>query len=190
MALFTIFITRAYPLKSRMSEQRSPFLYIAIALAVAVGGYLVWYTFFQPDTTGEIGIDVGNKVLDQEIELLNGTTIKFSDFEGSILVLDFMAPWCSPCKAQIPILDEIESKQGVEVITINIDPNYNSTFLQGFGEEEGITWLFGHAPFTAMDYEVSGVPTVIIVDKEGFIQYRAFFTTMQDFERVLSVMLG
>ena len=101
-----------------------------------------------------------------------------------------MAPWCSPCKAQIPILETVESIPGVEVITINIDPNYNTSFLQEFGEDEGITWFFGHSPFTAIDYEISGVPTVIIVDREGFIQYRAFFTTIQDFERVLSPMLG
>ena len=173
-----------------MSEERSPFIYIGIALAIAVGGYVLWHTFFQPDTSGEIGISVGNKLLDQEIELLNGSTVMLSDFEGSILIIDFMAPWCSPCKAQIPVLETVEAIPGVEVITINIDPNYNSTFLQEFGEEEGVTWFFGHSPFTAIDYEVSGVPTVIIVDREGFIQYRAFFTTIQDFERVLSPMLG
>jgi thiol-disulfide isomerase/thioredoxin len=173
-----------------MSEKRSPFVNIAVVLIVIVGSYLVWYTFLQPDPSGEIGIEMGNKLLDQDIDGINGGSIKFSDYEGSILILDFMAPWCEPCKDQVPILAQIESIPGVEVLTINIDPNYNTTSLQGFGEEEGITWFFGHSPFTALDFEVSGVPTVIIVDREGIIQYRGFFTTMNVFERVLSPMLG
>ena len=181
---------RAYPIKSRMSNQRSPFLYIAIALVAVIGGYLIWYNFLQPEPSDVVGTKFGNKILDQEITGIDGESIMFSDYEGSILVIDFMAPWCAPCKAQIPILNNVNSIPSVEVITINVDPNYNMTFLQRFGEEEGVDWFFGHAPSTALDFEVSAIPTVIIVDQEGVIVYRGFFTGAKDFERVLSPLLG
>lgn len=173
-----------------MSEQRSPFLYIGIVLVVAVAGYLIWFNYFQPQPSDEIGINFGNRILDQEIAGVVSGSVKFSDYEGSILVIDFMAPWCAPCKDQIPILNEVDSIPGVEVITINVDPNYNMTTLQEFGEEEGIHWFYGHSPFTALDFEVAGIPTVIVVDQEGIIQYRGFFTGAKDFERVLSPLLG
>lgn len=179
----------ASPIKSRMSKQRSPFLYLGVALIAIVGGYLIWYNFLQPDTSGDIGFTKGTILLDQEIAGVDGTTVKFSDYRGSILVIDFMAPWCSPCKTQIPILQQIESIPGVEVISINIDPNYNMTFLQEFAEEEGITWYMGHSPFTALEFEISAIPVIMIVKPDGEIHYRAFFTTIREFDRVLSPLL-
>lgn len=173
-----------------MSEQRSPFIYLAVALVAIAGAYMIWYTFLQPDPTDEIGVNVGNMLLDQEIAGVTGGSVKFSDYEGSILIIDFMAPWCAPCKAQIAYLREVESIPGVEVITINIDPNYNMTVLEQFGEEEGISWFYGHSPFTALDFEVNAIPVIIVADQQGVIQYRGFFTGDKDFERILGPLLG
>jgi len=173
-----------------MSEQRSPFIYLAVALIVIVGGYLVWSNFIKPDETGEIGVNIGNILLDQEIAGVNGETVSFSDYRGSVLVIDFMAPWCAPCKTQLSILSEIESVPGVEVITINVDGNINTTFLEAFGEEEGVTWFFGHSPFTALDFEVSTIPTILVVDQNGLIVHRGFLTTIEDFDRIIPPLLG
>ena len=138
-----------------MDEQRSPFLYLAVALIVIVGGYLVWSNFVKPDGTGEIGVNIGDMLLDQEIAGVNSETVSFSDYRGSVLVIDFMAPWCAPCKTQIAILSEMVSIPGVEVITINVDGNTNMTFLEAFGEEEGITWFFGHSPYSVLDFDTN-----------------------------------
>ena len=173
-----------------MSNQRSPFLYLAIILVASVAGYLVWFNFLQPEPSNEIGVNFGNQILDKEITGVAGGSVKFSDYEGSILVIDFMAPWCAPCKDQIAVLHDVDSIPGVEVITINVDPNNNMTFLQEFGEKEKIEWFFGHSPFSALDFEVSAIPTVIVVDQNGIIQYRGYFTGIKDFERVLSPLLG
>ena len=173
-----------------MSEQRSPFMYLGVALIVIVGGYLIWNNFVKPDGAGEVGIDIGNMLLDQDILGIFGQTVQFSDYRGSVLVLDFMAPWCPPCKDQIPILREIEAVPGVEVVSINLDHTYNMTTLIEFGEEEGITWFFGHSPFTALEFEVSAIPTIIVVDQSGVIVHRGLFTTMNDFEKIISPLLG
>ena len=173
-----------------MSEQRSPFVYLVVALVVIVGGYLVWSNFVKPDGTGEIGVNIGDILLDQEILGIYGDTIQLSDHRGNVLVIDFMAPWCPPCKEQIPILREIEVMPGVEVITINIDYTYNMTSLDKFGEDEGITWFFGHSPMTALEYEVSAIPTILVVDQEGLIVHRGFMTTLNEFNSIITPLLG
>lgn len=173
-----------------MSNPRSPLLYVAIVFVLLTGGYLVWDNYLKQPGTGEVGVNLGDSLLDQEIPSIDGGTVSFSDYEGSILVIDFMAPWCAPCKEQIPILIQVESIPGVEVLTINVDHNYNFTELSDVRDEEDVTWFFGHSPFAAIDYQVSAIPTVVIVDREGLIVYRGFFTTLSDFERVLSPLVG
>jgi thiol-disulfide isomerase/thioredoxin len=173
-----------------MSEQRSPFLYLAVALIVIVGGYLVWSNFVKPDGTGEIGVNIGDMLLDQEILGIYGETIQFSDYRGSMLVIDFMAPWCPPCKDQIPILREIEAVPGVEIVTINVDYTYNMTSLDEFGEDEGITWFFGHSPMTSLEFEVSAIPTILVVDQNGLIVHRGFLTTLNEFNSIINPLLG
>ena len=173
-----------------MSEQKSPFLYFAVALIVIVGGYLVWSNFVKPDGTGEIGVNIGDMLLDQEILGIYGGTIQLSDYRGSVLVIDFMAPWCPPCKDQIPILREIEAVSGVEVVTINVDYTYNMTSLDEFGEDESITWFFGHSPMTSLEFEVSAIPTILVVDQNGLIVHRGFLTTLNEFNSIINPLLG
>ena len=173
-----------------MSEQKSPFLYFAVALIVIIGGYLVWSNFVKPDGTGEIGVNIGDMLLDQEILGIYGETIQFSDYRGSVLVIDFMAPWCPPCKDQIPILREIEAVSGVEVVTINVDYTYNMTSLDEFGEDEGITWFFGHSPMTSLEFEVSAIPTILVVDQNSLIVHRGFLTTLNEFNSIINPLLG
>ena len=173
-----------------MSEQKSPFLYFAVALIVIVGGYLVWSNFVKPDGTGEIGVNISDMLLDQEILGIYGETIQFSDYRGSVLVIDFMAPWCPPCKDQIPILREIEAVSGVEVVTINVDYTYNMTSLDEFGENEDITWFFGHSPMTSQEFEVSAIPTILVVDQNGLIVHRGFLTTLNEFNSIINPLLG
>ena len=100
-----------------------------------------------------------------------------------------MAPWCPPCKDQIPFLREIESVSGVEVVTINIDHTYSMASLNEFREKEGITWFFGHSPFTALEFEVSAIPTILVVDKNGLIVHRGFLTTLSEFSWIITPLL-
>jgi len=173
-----------------MENQRNPLIYVAFVIVAVVAGYLVYDNFLTSDPSSEIGIQQGNVLLDQAIPSVDGSgSVSFSDYEGSILVIDFMAPWCPPCKEQFPILSVIETIEGVEVLTINVDSSYDMESLLTFGEEEGITWFFGHSPATALEFEVSAIPTVIVVDQEGKIVNRAFFTTIQDFEDILTPLI-
>jgi len=173
-----------------MSEQKSPFLFFAVALIAIVGGYLVWSNFVKPYGIGEIGVNIGDMLLDQEILGIYGETIQLSDYRGSVLVIDFMAPWCPPCKDQIPILREIEAVSGVEVVTINVDYTYNMTSLDEFGEDEDITWFFGHSPMTSLEFEVSAIPTILVVDQNGLIVHRGFLTTLNEFNSIINPLLG
>jgi len=135
--------------------------------------------------TNEEGITAGYLVTDVMIPLLDGDTVRFSDYEGELLVVDFMAPWCAPCREQFKVLKELNKRPNVEIITINIDSRYNSSTLRQFAEDEGITWSLGSSPMSGGVYQVNAIPTILFVDEEGVIRYRGFFTTLNQFEQLL-----
>jgi thiol-disulfide isomerase/thioredoxin len=169
-----------------MEIQKKPIFYLMILILVTIAGYLIYDNIISSKPNGVIGIQQGNTLLDQTIPNINGSgSVSFSDYRGSVLIIDFMAPWCPPCRDQVPILGQVESIEGVEVITINVDPSYEMESLINFGKEEDIHWFFGHSPSSALNFEVSAIPTVLVVDKDGKIVNRAFFTSIKDFELIL-----
>lgn len=172
-----------------MQGKTNRFIYLGVLLVALVASYLI-YDNFIATTPNKVGIHRGNTLQDATISSIYGNeTISFSDYRGRVLIIDFMAPWCEPCKLQIPSLREVESIPGVEMVTINIDPNYGMDFLKGFKEEEDIRWFFGHSPSTALTFEVNAIPTILVVDQEGMIVYRAYFTSLKDFERILPELI-
>lgn len=172
-----------------MGTQRKPVLYLALILITVFAGYLFYDNFFAYDNS-EIGIQLGNVLLDQTIPRVYGNeSVSFRDYLGKVLVIDFMAPWCEPCKDQIPILRAVNSVDGIEVISINIDRKYNMETLIEFKKEEDISWYLGHNPSSALDFEVVGIPTIIVVNGEGLIVHRGYFTTINDFENLLSNLI-
>ena len=174
-----------------MLNKKNPILYVALILVAAFAGYFIYDNFIAPKPVGEVGISTGNMLLDQTIPAVDGSgSVSFSDYRGKVLVIDFLAPWCEPCKAQVGVLAQIADIEGVEVLSINIDGNYDMTYLQNFAADEGITWFFGHSPSSAIAYEVDGIPTVLIVDQNGLIVRRGYYATIQEFDMVLSQLLG
>jgi thiol-disulfide isomerase/thioredoxin len=153
---------------------------IGILVLVAAGtSYYVYNDFLKTNTAPIEGYDVGNTFIDLEIMLISGNIISISDFKGEIIILDFMSPWCSPCIEQIKAFQQISGTEGVSIVSVNINPRSKMSELIDFANEEDITWYYGHLPEAALEYEVSAIPVVIVVDQIGVIRYRGFFTPLE-----------
>jgi len=145
----------------------------------------LYFSRGDDSVTYEEGITAGYLVTDMGIPLLDGRVVRFSDHGGKVLIVDFMAPGCAPCREQIKVLKELNEFPDVEIITINLDSRYNSSTLTQFAEEEGVTWNFGSSPMAGGVYQINAIPTILFVDEEGVIRYRGFFTTLNQFEQLL-----
>ena len=167
-----------------MDSSRRRIILPAVGVVLLLAAvYVVWG---NQNPIGGAGVNVGSRAQNVEIQLLDGETVKVSDFKGELLVIDFMAPWCDPCKEEIKILRQIYDQPGVQVLSINVDPTYNVTELTQFAQERGIVWSFGSAPQAAVDYKVTGIPDVILVDREGVIRYRGYYTPLSQFLDLLN----
>jgi thiol-disulfide isomerase/thioredoxin len=161
--------------------------HVLIMAAVLIVGATASYIYFSRgnDSTYEEGITTGYLVTDVEVPLVDGGSVRFSDYEGGLLVVDFMAPWCPPCKEQFKVLKALNEYPNIEIITINIDTDYNSSDLRQFAEDEEITWIFGSSREAAYIYQTNAIPTILFVDKEGVIRYRGFYTTLNQLEQLM-----
>ena len=156
-----------------------------MVLLIVSAAIYMYFSRGDDSVTNEEGITTGYLVTDVEIPLLDGDTVRFSDYKGELLVVDFMAPWCAPCREQLKVLKELYEDPDIEIISINIDSRYNSSTLRQLVEDEGITWSFGSSTAVGGVYQINAIPTILFVDGEGVIRYRGFFTTLNQFEQLL-----
>ena len=109
---------------------------------------------------------------------VGGGTVSLSALKGKVVILDFMATWCQPCKNQIANLKTIYSEysvQGVSIISIDIDPQDSSQHLTDYRTERGATWQFvldSNGVYLEPKYSATSIPTIIIINKNGEIAKR------------------
>jgi peroxiredoxin len=137
---------------------------------------------------------VGNEPIQFDVKDINGKTLRLSDYKGKVVLLDFWATWCMPCKVEMPNVLRIHkkfSKQGFEIIGISLDSDRAA--LERFIKTNGMTWpqYFdgrGWQNEVAEKYKVRAIPATYLIDKQGKIRYRSL--RGDDLERAVEMLLG
>lgn len=106
------------------------------------------------------------------------TKIGLSDYRGKLLLIDFWASWCGPCRKAIPHVKEVYEKykgQGLEVLSISIDKSEEA--WKKALEEEKMPWAQVCAPEAGKgvmrDYQFSVIPYIVLIGKDGTILAKA-----------------
>ncbi len=117
-----------------------------------------------------------NLALDFSLVDLEGNNFSLNHFRGKIIIIDFMAIWCGPCKDQIPHLGVVweQYQDDIIIISIDVDPNETPEMLADFASNfPYATWIWAtDSAHIGYDYEIYSIPTMIIVDQEGYISVK------------------
>ena len=110
-----------------------------------------------------------------ELKDLSGKTVRLSDFQGKVVLLDFWATYCVPCHESIPVFQRLYEKyrgQGVEVVGVSIDAF--TEHVAGFVKEQkmGYTVVLDPESSAPPLFGVRGLPTTLLVDRSGAIRQR------------------
>ncbi len=116
------------------------------------------------------------KAPDFELKTLDGKTVKLSEFRGKVVLLDFWATWCGPCRKGVPDLVEIQNQFNNDLIIIGISLDQQNTLnqLQPFIDYYNINYpvvLWNEK--VVKDYgNISAIPTSFIINQDGEIVNR------------------
>jgi Peroxiredoxin len=115
------------------------------------------------------------KAKDFSLKGLDGKEYKLSNFRGKVVVLDFWATWCPPCRASLSFFENIHKKykdKGLVVVGVSVD--MSDRVVKKFVESKGLTYLIllDKDNLVSDLYNVFSIPTTIIIDKNGNIVTR------------------
>ena len=151
--------------------------------------FLIIFIFLLSNSFADEVIDIKNLVINKELKKYDGLTflddknkqIDLNDYKGNLILLNFWATWCAPCKKEMPSLDLLgtyENLNNLKIFPINVGQD-DIKKASKFYKELNIVNLelyFDSTITLAKKFRLRGIPTSILFNKEGYENTRIIGT--------------
>ncbi|MFT3929965.1 MAG: TlpA disulfide reductase family protein [Spongiibacteraceae bacterium] len=111
---------------------------------------------------------------DFTLKSTQGDNVRLSEHRGEVLLVNFWASWCGPCRQEMPLLDSLQqrySKLGFNVVGVNVDKD--SALANKLLKDIPVTFpvLLDNTGAVSASYNVSAMPTTVLIDRDGNVRY-------------------
>ncbi len=142
---------------------------IIFVLLSFVGTSQVWAIPPIPWEADEL---IGNEAPDFRLPDLEGAEVSLKQFRGKVILLNFWATWCPPCKAEIPSMSDLNRKfqdKGLVILAVSSDRSKKQ--VRRFLKKTPVNFTILHDPKNKISnmYKVFALPTSLIIDRDGII---------------------
>lgn len=132
--------------------------------------FVIWIALFFTTVTHAASEQISGKAANFTLKSRSGKNIKLSELRGDVVMLNFWASWCGPCRQEMPLLEKIHKKYkrlGFTLLGVNVEEN--SAAAINYLKDVKVTFpiLFDTTNKTSKLYDVSAMPTTIIIDRNG-----------------------
>ncbi len=131
------------------------------------------FSVFAAASLASSGME-GQMAPDFVLKSSSGENLRLSEYRGDVVMINFWATWCGPCRQEMPLLDELYARYqrvGFNLLGVNIDDD--SQRAMRMVDELGIRFpvLFDERKEVSELYNVEAMPATILVDREGIVRY-------------------
>jgi peroxiredoxin len=130
-------------------------------------------TVFAATSLASSGLE-GQVAPDFALKSSTGENLRLSEYRGDVVMINFWATWCGPCRQEMPLLDELYTRYervGFSLLGVNIDDD--SRRAMQMIEDLGVSFpvLFDARKEVSELYEVEAMPVTVLVDREGNVRH-------------------
>jgi thiol-disulfide isomerase/thioredoxin len=132
--------------------------------------------------------------LDFQLKDMNGVDVKLESFKGKVILLNFWATWCGPCKAEIPSLVELQEKYADDLVVLGFSVDDPAEKMKPYAEEYKVNYplLVGNGREDVQNAfgPLLGIPVSVIIGRDGIIAKKhTGIATKEQFEREIQALL-
>ena len=120
-------------------------------------------------------VEVTGAAPDFTLKSTDGENLKLGELRGQVVLVNFWASWCGPCRQEMPLLDQIYSQYkalGFTVLGVNVDEDVAQANMLLKKVQVSFPVVYDTANKVSELYQVSGMPTTVIIDRDGNMRYR------------------
>ena len=180
---------RKYQKKSTWSMVVMAIVALLVCAAMLFGNSFVAKAQDRPTPEQATLVKVGQNAPSFEVQMFDGSTVKLADLKGKVVLLNFWATWCPPCRAELATVEKelIEKFKGQDFVFLPVSRGEKKEVVAAFREKMGYTFPMGLDTDSRVykEYASQYIPRNFLIDKNGKIAKISIGYTPEEFAELV-----